>query len=301
MGRIIKTSPRAVHHLGCGSMCPRGARLLGADGGLLDPARFVCHCLLIEGAEGLVLIDTGFGSDDARRPRQLGLAFNAILRPRPSVAETALSHVRELGLDPRDVRHIITTHLDLDHAGGLPDFPDADVHLLGRELEAAMNPSWRERPRYVAAHWSHGPRWVTHDGGGEQWFGFDGVRVLQGSDAEILLIPLIGHSRGHTGVAVRCGERWLLHCGDSYFHHGELATPPRCPRAIRAFAAFDEVDASARRRNVERLRELARRHGDQVELICSHDPLYLDAAQARASHASRAQPAPSQREPGKSR
>lgn len=283
MARIVKSAPRAIHHLGCGTLCPRGAALLTRHDGRPGYERFVCHCLLIEGAEGLVLVDTGFGADDVRTPRQLGLVFNAVLRPHLSAAETAISQVRELGLDPHDVRHIITTHLDLDHAGGLPDFPDAEVHLLGRELEAAMNPSLHDRQRYVAAHWSHGPRWVTHEGGGERWFGFDGVRIMPGSDAEILLIPLIGHSRGHTGVAIRRSEGWLLHCGDSFFHHGEVATPPVYPRAIGAFAAFNEVDRAARRRNVERLRELAARHGEEVQLLCSHDPQYLDDAQARAA------------------
>jgi glyoxylase-like metal-dependent hydrolase (beta-lactamase superfamily II) len=280
----MNVAPRAMHHLSCGTLCPRGARALTGEGGLLAPARIVCHCLLIEGADGLVLVDTGFGLDDARNPRQLGALLNVLIRPRPRVAETAISQIRELGFDPADVRHIITTHLDLDHAGGLPDFPGAEVHLLRRELEAAMNPGWRERPRYVAAHWSHGPRWVTHEGGGERWFGFEGVRILPNSDAEILLIPLVGHSRGHTGVAIRRAassperDRWLLHCGDAYLNHGEVGTPPHCPRALAAFASFDEVDRAARLGNVDRLRELAARHGEEVELICSHDPVYLDAA-----------------------
>jgi len=97
------------------------------------------------------------------------------------------------------------------------------------------------------------------------------------SDDEILLIPLIGHSHGHTGVAIRQGEGWLLHCGDSYFHHGEVATPPHCPPGLAAFAAFDQADGAARHANVERLRELAARHSDAVELICSHDPAYMHA------------------------
>jgi len=276
----MNTSPRAIHHLGCGTMCPRGARLIAGHGGLLDSARLVCHCLLIEGAEGLVLVDTGFGSDDVRRPRQLGRPFTALVRPVLTEPETAIAQVRGLGFDPHDVRHIITTHLDLDHSGGLPDFPDAEVHLLSRELEAAINPSWRDRPRYVQAHWAHGPKWVTHEGAGERWFGFEGVRVLPGADAEILLIPLIGHTHGHTGVAIREGERWLLHCGDSFFHHGEIATPPHCPPGLAWFAAFDQVDGAARHANVERLRELAAQHSSEVTLLCSHDPGYLDAAQS---------------------
>jgi glyoxylase-like metal-dependent hydrolase (beta-lactamase superfamily II) len=274
---------RAIHHLSCGTMCPRGARLITGEGGLREVARIVCHCLLIEGAKGLVLVDTGFGADDVRSPRQLGLMFNLLLRPQLSLQQTAAAQIRRLGFQPTDVRHIVTTHLDLDHAGGLPDFPDAEVHLLREELRAAMRPSWHDRTRYVAAHWAHNPRWVEHVAGGEQWFGFEGVRILPGSDAEILLIPLLGHTHGHTGVAVRRADRWLLHCGDAYFHHGEIASPPRCPPGIAAFATLDQVDGAARRSNVERLRELSQRHRDQVELICSHDAFYLDGATGQST------------------
>lgn len=270
-------SPLAIHHLNCGTMCPRGARMLAGHGGLLGETRLVCHCLLVEGADGLVLIDTGFGNEDTRNPRRLGLPFTATIRPRLDIAETAHSQILARGFQAGDVRQIVTTHLDLDHSGGLPDFPDAEVHLLGRERAAAMSPGWRDRLRYVASHWSHNPHWVEHETGGDEWFGFQSVRILPGSDAEILLIPLPGHTLGHTGVAIRIGERWLLHCGDAYFHHGEVQTPPHCPPGLRAFQTLNQVDGAARRENQERLRELAHRHGEQVQLICSHDPATLDA------------------------
>jgi glyoxylase-like metal-dependent hydrolase (beta-lactamase superfamily II) len=267
----VSSSERVIHHLNCGTMCPRGARMLAGEGGLLASARLVCHCLLIEGAQGLVLIDTGFGLDDTRNPRQLGIPFTLLTRPRADSAETAISQIRALGLQAGDVRHIVTTHLDLDHAGGLPDFPDAEVHLLGRELDAALHPGWRERIRYIATHWAHGPRWVQHDAGGDEWFGFESVRILPDSDAEIALIPLPGHTLGHTGVAVRQADGWLLHCGDAYFHHGEVQSPPHCPGGLRAFQVLNQVDGAPRRQNQERLRELVQRHGEEVELICSHD------------------------------
>jgi glyoxylase-like metal-dependent hydrolase (beta-lactamase superfamily II) len=278
----VNATPRSIHHLNCGTMCPHGARLLAGEGGLLASTRLVCHCLLIEGAEGLVLIDTGFGLEDVRRPRQLGRPFNAMTRPQLQQSETAIAQVRALGFEPGDVRHIITTHLDLDHAGGLPDFPDAEVHVLGRELEAALHPGWRERPRYVAAHWAHGPRWVQHAPEGDRWLGFESVRALPGSDEEILLIPLPGHTLGHAGVAVRNGDRWLLHCGDAYFHHGEVQTPSHCPPGLSMFQNLNQVDGAARRENRERLRDLAERHGGEVELICSHDAHTLERHRALA-------------------
>jgi glyoxylase-like metal-dependent hydrolase (beta-lactamase superfamily II) len=257
--------------------------LLAGKGGLLETARLVCHCLLVEGADRLVLVDTGFGVADTQNPRQLRREFTVMVRPHLAAAETAVSQIRALGFEPNDVREIVTTHLDLDHSGGLPDFPEANVHLLGRELEAAMSPGWRERARYPAAHWAHDPRWVKHDSDGDDWFGFESVRILPSSDAEILLIPLLGHTLGHTGVAIKQGDRWLLHCGDAFFHYGEVQTPAHCPAGLGAFQVLNQLDGPARRQNRERLRELAQRHGDGVELICSHDPSMFDRYQSAAA------------------
>jgi glyoxylase-like metal-dependent hydrolase (beta-lactamase superfamily II) len=272
----VSTVSGAIHHLNCATMCPRGGRLLGGEGGPLATHTVACHCLLIESADGLVLVDTGFGLGDIRNPRQLGRPLTALLRPRLDPDEAAISQLRGLGFEPGDVRHIVITHLDLDHAGGLPDFPEAEVHVRSRELAAAMNPSWRERPRYIQEQWGHGPRWVEHGDGGDEWFGFEGLRILPGSNPEILLIPLPGHTVGHTGVAIRRGDRWLLHCGDAYFHRGEVETPAHCPPGLAVFQMFNQIDGAARRRNRERLGELAKRHGGEVELICSHDASYLE-------------------------
>lgn len=277
-----------IHHLNCGTFCPHGARLVNGEGGLLARATIVCHCLAIEAGDGVVLVDTGFGVEDARNPRQLGAAFGALMRPRPEVATTALKQLQGLGFEARDVRHIVTTHLDLDHSGGLPDFPEAEVHVFAPELEAALHPSLRDRSRYVGAHWKHQPRWVQHGAGGDDWFGFESVRILPGIDAEVLLVPLPGHSRGHTAVAIRRGDGWLLHCGDAYFHHGEVSTPPSCPPMMRFFQNLTAVDNRARKRNQERLRELAVAEGEAVGLLCSHDPHELKREQAKSGGAATA-------------
>jgi glyoxylase-like metal-dependent hydrolase (beta-lactamase superfamily II) len=278
-----------VHHLNCGSFCPHGKRLINGNGGLFERASVVCHCLLIETGDGLVLVDTGFGMEDARNPRQLGAAFRLLMEPKPKAETTALKQIEALGFEAGDVKRIVLTHLDLDHAGGLPDFPEAEVHVFAPELRAALNPSPRERLRYIGgAHWQHNPTWVEHETGGDEWFGFESVRILPGLDAEILLVPLIGHSRGHTGVAIRADEGWLLHCGDAYFNHWEMTTPPKCPPMIAIFQALNAADGAARKSNQERLRELVRTHGDRITAFCAHDPHQLELAQARAAQAAAA-------------
>jgi glyoxylase-like metal-dependent hydrolase (beta-lactamase superfamily II) len=82
-----------------------------------------------------------------------------VSRPSLDPSDTAIGQVRRLGFNPRDVRHIVPTQLDLDHAGGLPDFPWADVHVFRPEYEAALHPrTLTERKRYRSVHWAHGPR-----------------------------------------------------------------------------------------------------------------------------------------------
>lgn len=272
----------AIHHLGCATMCPYGARWLTGEDGPLAKACFVAHVLLIETSDSLVLVDTGIGTDDIANPKRLGQPFRALIRPEWNEEEAAINQIRRLGFDPADVRHIVMTHLDVDHAGGLPDFPQAEVHVFRSELEAAQKPSRREHARYISAQFAHGPKWIPHDVEGDQWLGFESVRALPGIDPEILLVPLVGHSRGHSVIAVDEEGRWLLHCGDAYFYRGEKEMPPECPPGLRLFQNLVGFNRKARLQNAERLRELMRTHGDEVELFCAHDPVELRELQVAA-------------------
>ncbi len=267
-----------VHHLNCATMCPVAGSLLVEKG---ESARgMVAHVLAIETSGGLVLVDTGFGTGDIENPARLGGGFQRFVRPRLDPEETALAQVRKLGFSASDVRHIVPTHLDLDHAGGLPDFPEATVHVYGAELDAVMNrATLKEKNRYRPAHFVHGPRWQRYAVRGERWNGFEAVRDLQGLPPEILLVPTIGHTRGHVAVAVQDDRGWMLHCGDAYFHRGEMDPErPRCPIGFRVFQSVVAMDDVARRRNSERLRLLARDEG--VRVFSAHDPVELDRMKA---------------------
>lgn len=259
-------------------MCPLGRRLINGEGGWLASAHMCCHCLLIEGRNSLILVDTGLGTADVANPSRLGGAFNALVRPRLLMDETALHQIRALGLDPNDVQHIVPTHLDLDHAGGLADFPQAQVHVHAPELKAALDrPTLHEKSRYIPAQWAHGPQWASHSVQGEKWLGFDAVRALPDTDEDVLLVPLAGHTRGHVGVAVRTGSGWLLHCGDAYFFRGELEADQHCPVGLRIFQSLVQMNGPQRLDNQRRLRELKRNHGHEVTLFCAHDPVELQA------------------------
>jgi glyoxylase-like metal-dependent hydrolase (beta-lactamase superfamily II) len=254
-----------IHHLNCASFRP------------VATAPMVAHCLLVERPEGLLLVDTGFGSGDLADPKRLGQPFRALTRPVLDPGETAVARIRALGLDPADVTDIALTHMDLDHVGGIGDFPQARVHVYDTELEAALDPpTFAEKGRYIAAQWAHGPQWVRHRAVGDSWFGFSSVTAL-GDD--VVLVPLHGHSRGHAGVAVRRpagqGGGWLLHAGDSYFFTGEKRIPRICPPVLRAFQTVLAQDNKRRHANQERVRELVSAHSAELSVFCAHDPSEL--------------------------
>jgi glyoxylase-like metal-dependent hydrolase (beta-lactamase superfamily II) len=263
-----------IHHLNCATMCPYNAKLLTGEGGLTDTAELVAHVLAIESNDGIVLVDTGLGTADCANPNRTGPFFKQVVRPTYRVEETAVERLRALGFSPADVRHIVVTHLDVDHAGGLGDFPGAKVHIFKTEMEAGLDPGLREKLRYIHAQWAHGPKWVPYETQGDKWHGFDSVRAIEGLDTEVAIVPLVGHTRGHSAVAVRSGDGWLLHCGDAYFHPGDIATPPSAPIGIRTFQRIVEIDHGKRVANQDRLRQLAaspEAQSGEITIFCSHD------------------------------
>ncbi|MFF4737118.1 MBL fold metallo-hydrolase [Streptomyces sp. NPDC001262] len=274
-----------IHHLNCGSL--RKIPLLGGErrtGAAPGQLATVCHCLLIEtDSDGLVLVDTGLGTADRRDPEgTLGADWVAYAQPARDPEESALQQIIHLGYAPQDVRHIVLTHLHRDHTGGLPDFPRARVHVHPAEYRAVTDPDsphhQHSLDRFMPAHRAHGPLLtpaVAEDGA--QWFGFPGVARPQGLACELLLVPLPGHSAGHSGVAVRDDAgRWLLHAGDAYMYHGEIEqTPPLSHPAFAPVQHGAQTDIEARVATRDRLHALHRDHGDQVTVFSAHDPWEL--------------------------
>lgn len=250
-----------VYHLNCGSMFPRFPRMQG-----------IVYCLLVETEDGLVLVDTGFGLDDYAQPTRLMRLFTWLLGTPCDPEETAARQVTRLGFGLEDVRHIVLTHLHLDHAGGLPDFPQAQVHVFKAEYEAAMRRQGLMGHAYDRTHWAHGPRWVLHEECDGTWFGFDCIRIVDGLSPEILLVPLPGHTPGHCGVAVATPDGWLFHCGDAASPFHGTADPHQLDGAHQPLNWLpDWVPQRLLGPHVPRLRALLRDHGDEVALISGHD------------------------------
>lgn len=250
-----------IHHMNCGTLRP-----------IIMNMESLVYCLLVETSNGLVLVDTGFGTRDYNLPSpKMNFFLNWMGVPRDP-EETAIRQVQRLGFQPEDVKDIIQTHMHIDHAGGLADFPWTRVHIYLKEHEAIQNPKGLMEFAYVKEHWAHGPNWVVHRGPLVDWYGLDAIPAIKTEEADFLLIPLPGHTRGHCGVAIGKPGNWLLHCGDaaSPYHHGsdlhERGKPAYKLDFLPGWLASDILGG-----HTHRLRALLEEHGDEIQAVSAHD------------------------------
>ena len=168
------------------------------------------RCLLIEHADGLVLIDTGAGNKDDAKFREIYGLENAG-DPGPTALEDG---IRAAGHDPAAVKWVINTHLHFDHAGGdtvrrpdgtlAPSFPNATYVVQKGELEFAASPNERIRASYLADNF----RPVVE--AGKFLLIVDDVQILHGIRA--LRSP--GHVPYHQCLLVQDGGETACFLGD---------------------------------------------------------------------------------------
>ena len=197
----------------------------------------------------VVLVDTGFPNAYYEDPDAAGRAdgldsFGRLVRLGPENRPHA--QLALLGLDPEDVTELVITHGDIDHVGGIDDFPDATIVLSRSERDAGP-------PRYFG------------DVRPLQWPAARRYRLIDGDEElapGVALLATPGHSPGHLSLLVRLREtRTVVLACDAISREAELAT------GINGGATASDTA----RRSAERLVELARRH--DALLVYGHDPV----------------------------
>ena len=225
-------------------------------------------CLLVETDKGPVLVDTGLGLHDFFSPALMVRFFRFDLGVHDDPDSTAVRQIARLGYRPEDVRHIVMTHLHFDHAGGLPDFPHAQVHVHRREVEAMQHPRTWIEIAYDRSDFAHHPAWVLYDEPDAEWLGWEAIRLP--FSPEMFFVPLFGHTRGHCGVAIQDGKGWLFQCADAVPANTEYdITPPWLSRLVLG-------------PHVERLRSWAQTH-PEVRMLAGHMWKSFFEAQNRAA------------------
>lgn len=241
-----------IHHLNCVDIqSPHHGQVIG-------------HCLLIETAEKLILVDTGIGILDVKMPEQrIGKQLIDLVGFTFDEQTTAFRQIEKLGLDPKKVSDCVISHLDNDHIGGLADFPQAKVHVSTEEYENFKNGN----PRYLPHQLAHQPLIITYPETAHTWFGFEARKLAIDLDQAMYLIPLFGHTLGHCGVAIQQANRWLFYVGDAYYLKVELTedNPP-----VNALAKLRADDDNLRVETLNKIKQCAL-NNPAIEIFGYHD------------------------------
>ncbi len=165
---------------------------------------------------GLVLIDTGYGRDTKTDPA-IFPGKSTAKRSRIENVNPVADQLEAAGFSPDDVEHIIVTHLHVDHAGGINDFPNATLWVSEAEWDfsqkkralKAVDPLPYEDHADVELIRFHAPSNALPYGAFEDHIDLFG-------DGGLVLLPTPGHTPGHMSVLVNL-------FGDSYMITGDTA------------------------------------------------------------------------------
>jgi glyoxylase-like metal-dependent hydrolase (beta-lactamase superfamily II) len=223
------------------------------------------HCILIESHGSLTLIDSGIGLIETQNPEKtLGKDLIEQSGFKLTESQTAVRQIEQLGLDPRNVDHIICSHLDPDHIGGLSDFPTAIIHLSKEEFDCFHFGNERYLP-YQLANQQKMKLYSEND---SEWYGLPARKL--NVNFEAYLIPLFGHTLGHCGVVFSVGDRWTFYVGDAYYLRAELIDENN---PVDQLATIRSINNDMRIQTLKKLKIFINEHGNKFNYFGYHDPL----------------------------
>lgn len=183
------TSVKRLYVLLCGyEFLPKSVSVLGApDSFILSEP--ICAYLL-DTTEGFVMIDCGLNLRVLRDPELAEASYGRHVYPSLPVVlpeHELLPQLVRLGVAPKDIRHVILSHVHIDHTGELAHFAHAKISIQAREH------AWGFGATNIAV------RRADFDMMGLDWNIVDGDwRVMPGLDG----LLTAGHTPGHQSFAV---------------------------------------------------------------------------------------------------
>lgn len=200
---------------------------------------------------GLMLIDTGFHASLAVDPKaNMGPVLGRLFNPQMGQGDALPDQLRARGLDPKDVKLVVMTHLHVDHASGVAQFPAATFIVTEREWRAATEEKGLTAG-YVRRQFDHAFDWRTIDFDGDDVSSFAGFgRTLDlFGDGSVRLAYTPGHTLGHMSVVLRTRAGEFLAAGDAAYTMRTLR------ESVMPYGAHDEHEFRRSLKEVQRYLE----------------------------------------------
>jgi glyoxylase-like metal-dependent hydrolase (beta-lactamase superfamily II) len=226
--------------------------------------------LLVRHPKGDLLVDTGTTPthrDDIRELKAGARIYSRASAGRMQWRGDVPSQLRRVGVDPRELDHIVLSHVHPDHAGGVEALPGVPVLVGSGEIDFVQEKMTARdhhliprqgralRDRMVAVDLDDGP-YATFDESADVF-----------ADGRVVLVPLFGHTPGSLGTFVDLGDgRRLLHVGDVVLVQESVERGVVKGKLMQP----TDVDKQANADNVARLAQLHALDPD-LTIIPAHD------------------------------
>jgi N-acyl homoserine lactone hydrolase len=216
---------------------------------------------------GAILVDTGLHPSIATDggDENFGTVAKRFGKPQLQAGEDVPAQLRERGLGPGEVPIVVMTHLHVDHASAISEFPQSTFVVSEPEWRAAAHGSAPLLNAYRRAHFDYAFDYRTVDfdrAGIDSYASFGRAFDLFG-DGSIHLAFTPGHTAGHMSVICRLKQHDFVIGGDAMYVRGQLdgSTPPP-PRP---------ADAHNWRRSLQELRLFQHQYPNAI-ITPGHDP-----------------------------
>lgn len=257
---VIKTSKVAV-----------AERLLLPDGSISKKIDTNFSAFLIKHKNDYVLFDTGLGREIEEQYDQDMPCWQRPFFKFDKPVLPARKQLDDAGFAP--VQKVIVSHSHWDHAGGVQDFPEAQIYASADEMPTIADPkpgaggTWPSQVADPAIHWTP---LVLHP---VAYKGYAHSLDLF-NDGSMVLVAMPGHTTGSIGMFV------TVDSGKCYFFIGDVAWKTGAvlmgvPKFWAASIIVDH-DRDQTLRSVEQVRDVARKYPDLV-LVPAHDGAVQDA------------------------
>lgn len=243
-------------------------RSVGPD----NPAIPIPAFLIRHPKAGPILVDTGLHPSIASDPREnLGRFGTWLCRPEMEPGSDLAAQLRDRDIAPSQVRLVLLTHLHVDHASGIADFPEATFIVTAAEWKEATSGLLPILKGYRRQQYDYAFdfRTISFDGDGVSSYATFGRTIDLFGDGSVRLASTPGHSAGHQSVILRLKERDMVIAGDALFREAQLE-----PRADLPGLMYDEHQY---KRSLQEIRLFRREYPDAV-ITAGHDAAFYENA-----------------------
>jgi glyoxylase-like metal-dependent hydrolase (beta-lactamase superfamily II) len=200
---------------------------------------------------GAILIDTGLHPSVAVDPKQsfgrlLGWYYRG-LEMNPEQAAPA--QLRARGLDAADIRFVLMTHMHVDHASAISEFPNSTFVLSKQEWDALAD--GKVTDGYVKRQYDFGFDYRTFDFDSRDTDSFAtfGRSFDLWGDGSIRAVFTPGHTHGHTSYVLRLRDREVLIAADAIY------TMRTLEESVLPYRMADEHQFRRSLKEIQRYRE----------------------------------------------